>query len=425
MAIPSGVILIWDSTNATIPSGWERVTALDGKYPKAWSASVTPNQSGGANTHTHTGGGHSHTLTAHTHAVSLDYINDSAVTIDENASGLDIGAHSHTSANIGGTTGGALQSTTVTWSSVNQEPPYHTVIFIKPSSTVGVIQSGICVHYNGATAPTGWNYCNGTSSTSDLRNKYLKGATTGGNAGTTGGATTHQHTITHGHTATVHSHSGTSGSASLTYRRANGNSANYDASTTHTHAITLSSTTDVISNYTNTTAGSTDTVEPAYKKLGVIQNAGGSLKVGIVGLWLGTTASIPNNWNLCDGDNDTLDLRDKFIKIGSTLANNNDTGGANTHTHSNVSHTHTASGTHTHTGSSGAPSVSMSRNGNGNNGTTSNSHTHPLTVTAQTSTYSSTNITADTVSNQPTYLTVAYIQLNKINHGGNLLLNFM
>ena len=54
MAISNGVIFIWTGTNASIPAGWERVTSLDSKYPKAiTNTSTEPNTTGGSDTHSH------------------------------------------------------------------------------------------------------------------------------------------------------------------------------------------------------------------------------------------------------------------------------------------------------------------------------------------------------------------------------------
>lgn len=38
-----------------------------------------------------------------------------------------------------------------------------------------------------------------------------------------------------------------------------------------------------------------------------------SLPKGVIILWSGTIASIPDGWALCDGNNGTVDLRDKFV----------------------------------------------------------------------------------------------------------------
>jgi len=81
---------------------------------------------------------------------------------------------------------------------------------------------------------------------------------------------------------------------------------------------------------------------------------------GMITMWSGTIASIPSGWYLCDGNNSTPDLRDKFI-IGAkqdetSVAKTNVTGALTQSGGSKdavaVSHTHTATSTdsgHTHT----------------------------------------------------------------------------
>ena len=59
-SVPNGVIFIWTGTNASIPTGWERVTTLDGRYIKATANAVNPNVTGGNATHTHTSTAHTY-----------------------------------------------------------------------------------------------------------------------------------------------------------------------------------------------------------------------------------------------------------------------------------------------------------------------------------------------------------------------------
>ena len=74
---------------------------------------------------------------------------------------------------------------------------------------------------------------------------------------------------------------------------------------------------------------------------------------GFIGLWSGAANAIPSGWYLCDGNNGTPNLLDRFV-IGATGAYNvNDTGGsANatlvSHSHTINNHTHSFSGSQTH-----------------------------------------------------------------------------
>lgn len=432
MAVPAGVILIWASTNASIPAGWVRETALDDKFPKGHGAQ-NPNVSGGSNTHTHTGN-HVHTMVDHQHTYATDWSNEWTAG-DYSGSSADGGEnnmcakHKHDSATnqTTATTGGGLQSTTVTWSSTNNEPPHHKVIFIKPSGVVAPIKAGIIAHYAGANAPLGFNYCDGNNSTPNLVDKYLKGASAGADAGTTGGSLTHAHTVSHGHTANAHGHNGLTSYNTNPYGARQSQATTGHAMWQHRHTTTLANATDTVANYTNTTAGNTDTVEPAYKKIGAVQCATPSLKIGLIGLWLGSVASIPKYWQACDGSNGTPDMRDKFIKVPANLAGVGATGGSNTHGHGAIPHSHTSNGSHTHTGSTGGTSDSRNRRGaNQGQGIVLDYDTHAInTVSSVTPTYNNADLTADTVDNQPAYLTVAYIQLMKIPPQGAGLMAMM
>jgi len=65
------------------------------------------------------------------------------------------------------------------------------------------------------------------------------------------------------------------------------------------------------------------------------------LPKGIITLWYGSTGSIPSGWLICDGDNDTPDLRNKFIVgAGDTYAVDA-TGGSVNHDHDFTSDGHT------------------------------------------------------------------------------------
>ena len=167
---------------------------------------------------------------------------------------------------------------------------------------------------------------------------------------------------------------------------------------------------------------------------------------GIISMWSGQTSAIPSGWLLCDGNNGTPNLTDKFV-MGAGTSNETTTGGANTRTLATAnipSHTHSFSGTtnttgsHAHSGSTasaGAHTHSITNLGGtaypqsgpnqGNqsgwattsstNTTSAGAHTHTLTIDAAgnhnhtiSGTTGSTGSTTG-FDNRPAYMALAYI----------------
>lgn len=86
---------------------------------------------------------------------------------------------------------------------------------------------------------------------------------------------------------------------------------------------------------------------------------------GQISVWTGLIANIPGGWFLCDGQNSTPDLRDRFIIGASAATEAGGTGGSNSHSHDNHVSTqpsnHAALATHAHSTTlmnlAGAPSA--------------------------------------------------------------------
>jgi len=57
-------------------------------------------------------------------------------------------------------------------------------------------------------------------------------------------------------------------------------------------------------------------------------------------LWSGAVVDIPTGWVLCDGNNGTPDLRDKFVVGAGNSYNPGDTGGSGSHIHSYTAPSH-------------------------------------------------------------------------------------
>jgi microcystin-dependent protein len=142
----------------------------------------------------------------------------------------------------------------------------------------------------------------------------------------------------------------------------------------------------------------------------------GSFETGMIVMWSGSIFSIPDGWAICDGTNDTPDLRNKFIVGAGSTYNIGATGGSANAVL--VSHTHTATTTvtdpgHTHKTNfnnlngkdfdyfnQGAGYIS-----NIDSGTLTGSNTTGITVATSLSTEGA----SATNANLPPYYALAYI----------------
>lgn len=105
-----------------------------------------------------------------------------------------------------------------------------------------------------------------------------------------------------------------------------------------------------------------------------------NVPVGGIIMYDGLESNIPIAWHLCNGNNGTPDLRDKFVRCAYDGDAVGDTGGSDNaplraHTHTGPSHTHTGP-SHTHTGPSHYHSIAHNH---ASYTTSSNgAHTHNL-----------------------------------------------
>lgn len=129
---------------------------------------------------------------------------------------------------------------------------------------------------------------------------------------------------------------------------------------------------------------------------------------GIIVMWSGKIANIPTGWHLCDGDEDTPDLRDKFILGVSAEEEPGGTGGAHSRTLLTANlpaHTHGSVGNHVHTFYTGDSSDNDSYNAGPSNGP--NQYSHNVSG-AGGHTHSSVG-SGTAFDNRPAYYKLAYI----------------
>jgi microcystin-dependent protein len=139
---------------------------------------------------------------------------------------------------------------------------------------------------------------------------------------------------------------------------------------------------------------------------------------GVIVMWSGTIATVPTGWYLCDGQNGTPNLLDRFIVGAGNLYSMNDTGGSSDAVV--VSHTHTGStataGAHNHSWSGSRQQAGVDDGNNqyqfskGDNGsadtvtrttTTHAGHVHAISL-------DNTGVSG-TNANLPPYFALAYI----------------
>jgi len=95
------------------------------------------------------------------------------------------------------------------------------------------------------------------------------------------------------------------------------------------------------------------------------------IPTGVILMWSGSIASIPQGWALCDGTSGTPDLRERFIRGASSSLAPGNAGGS-----SSVTPTMSTSGLHTHGGLVGNTSLTINQ---------IPSHTHTLPADSQPS----------------------------------------
>jgi len=99
---------------------------------------------------------------------------------------------------------------------------------------------------------------------------------------------------------------------------------------------------------TGTATGTTASVSDDSTKFATTAFVRDIIPSGVIVMWSGSVATIPSGWYICDGNNSTPDLRNRFIVgAGSTYSVAGTGGSADAIV---VSHTHTtdSQGSHTH-----------------------------------------------------------------------------
>lgn len=421
--IPAQMILGWPSTAASIPSGWSRVTSLDGFYPRGTSGTGAPSATGGAASHSHTlAAAHGHTISAHSHTLggNTGTSNSSTTSARFNGASQPQADQPHSHARPGSTGSRDAVSTSLTTpgtSATNNAPPARDVVWIASDGA----QANYAIGVLGFATESVSGWVDDASSSG----RFLKGAAAAGNGGASTGAATHTHTVNaHTHNGVNHEHPVNNTGLS---NPSSSQEAGFGSSTPrwlprHTHPMEVVSAST--GNTDSVSGGTTSAVnlEPPNRRLRVLRNTGGGTQTRIIGLYVGTVAALDPLLTLCNGSNGTPDMRTWFArdKGGDSV---NSTGGTSTHTHTTPSHTHNV-GNHSHdttvlsstTGSFEAPSSGDL----GDSPTTG--HTHSSGNTSSVSPGLSTvgSGVTNSSSHIPVYKEVHFVRLDGTISGGPL-----
>lgn len=361
MPVTPNIAVAFDG--ATIPAGWQRVTQLDSRYILGASTGQDADllTARGNTTHTHTSPAHTPLQQPHTHFFDNPGSTTSPTFNGSSTTGLftvAAGYHDHTVSESDPTT--ALNnSVSITVDATSNDLSYYTVVWITPISDKDTLPVGSIGFYDKDILPSGWSLT--------ATNKYLKGAATASVGGASGGSNTHTHTSpAHVHTQQAHAHTGTSSTPTLVVRVGTGTA--QAARSNHKHVITFSS--DVATNQAVTTTIDSNNHEPPYRTLHAIKSTSEDLPDGLICLWLGANALIPDSWSryaAMDG---------KFLKTSAGLLLANLTGGSNSHSHTasdcapvQLDHSHS-------TLTDGAPTVAVSTSNVGGTQRASSTHRH-------------------------------------------------
>jgi hypothetical protein len=157
-----------------------------------------------------------------------------------------------------------------------------------------------------------------------------------------------------------------------------------------------------------------DTYDDIYGILGTIPAVASVLPTGMILLWSGSIGSIPAGFLLCDGNNSTPDLRNRFVVgAGSTYSVNQTGGSADAIV---VSHNHTATSTVTDPGHghqfkggtfNSAQGAGPNAIANTTNALSDTTATNTTGITVATTT--ATSGTSGTGANIPPYYALCYI----------------
>jgi len=357
-----GTILLWNGDEGDLPSGWEVLSISKDKFVMGEISYEDYGNTGGAENHYHeysnpTGNGGDN----HTHAVTITSIETSDGWVDTQDIKNDISItdysdefHSHSNPGSSYTLSPPVHAHEIkdTETAVNL-PKYYRLYYILATENELKIPNGAILWWDGdiGDIPEEYAQCNGYNSTPDLRDQYIYGADIDADVDNTGsGSHTHVNSDTESaqHRHKIYLVTG----AQTVNAKANHGSGTLVPTCDHTHTKSLYSLYSGAHTHSIPNTASAP-IEPPYYKLHHIMATEevASFDNKLIIGW--SKSSIPSGWLLCDGNNGTPNLNDKFIRCANTDGDLGETGGSNTHQHTGNSNVGSdGAGVHSHSTSS-------------------------------------------------------------------------
>lgn len=277
------------------------------------------------------------------------------------------------------------------------------------------VPAGGIIMYTGEIAPAGFTKENG------LRFVMISGSTATNKTATAGSLVHHTHTSPASSEAGAHNHymsgegaGGGGGGPSYMDGYWDAISSPY-----HEHSTSLSETsTDGAHTHVLGDLPANSSVQAPYLVLNFIKNTSGGLAIAPVGsivMFDGALSSAPDGWAICDGNNGTVDMRERFAYGTADNLNLLVAGGSKTHTHAKPAVTPAGAHAHSFTvyvgGESSDGGLAWGVGGGASNVTRSG-HTHPVrnATTIEQTAHTHDISSPSEASHMPLYAYLYYIQ---------------
>ena len=285
-----------------------------------------------------------------------------------------------------------------------------TANFNVPIAEMEVPAGGI-IMYTGSDTPAGFTKVEG------LAFVRVSPDTSVNKTATANNVSGHTHAIPASSTDGAHVHytSGSTSSSSTTSYYYWGQAQKF-ASAGHAHSTSSQNTSSSGGHsHAAMTSNAAGDINPPFLKLNFIKNTSGGLKVAPIGsVVMVDYATPPNGWAICNGENGTVNLANRFAYGTRDNLELLVSGGSETHTH--AAKATGAAGAHTHTYSptinQGGGSVGIDPADSSGVGMSKTPHTHtvPTFTTATQAAHAHTYPETSAANHLPPYVYLFYIQ---------------